>query len=119
MAKFLHKTNPTQPVVLLTVSDSTHREVLASDINELSQLAGVTIKKWYAKRAEIATDDASTPSDALIAFFKDNVIENTPSNNIYIVGPPGFMKTANNALVNHFKVGEGINYEFFGPHTFF
>lgn len=118
MAKHLRKVNPNQEVSLLTIADSHQREVLGKDVDALGQ-SGVKVTKLFAHKNDITCDDVSTPTQSFVKFLKDNKVDKTPANNVYIVGPAGFMKTTHNALTKDLKMDAGSNYEFFGPHTFF
>ena len=119
MAKSLRKSNPEQEISLLTVAENNNREVLAADVDALGA-SGVKVAKLYAHKTQLSADDINTPTESFVKFLKDHKVDQTPSGNVYIVGPPGFMKTTHNALTKNLKMdAAGLNYEFFGPHTFF
>jgi len=124
MVRSYRKHFPNRPLNLIHISTNKNKELFSKDKDEFSSKFNVNIQNVFTDVDQIVQNDMNNMTPFYKNLLKTNIIDHksgpTPAENIYIVGPAGFMKNTHNVLTQDLKLdGKKINYEFFGPATFF
>lgn len=122
MAKAARKARPDQPIHFIYVSNNPGKQLFVKELEQLKADLNLNLVIHHSdgKAVFVVDGEESKPSELYIDLLKEHVsADNVKDQNIYVVGPKPFMLTTHQALQAIGHGGKKVNYEFFGPHSFF